>query len=138
MVAYSRPLRNLITTKMSAALQNLTIEQGATWSHSFVVYQPAPVDTPIESLVVENLTGYTSRMQVRRTAESPHVLLELTTENSRIVITPLTGRLDLTVSAATTAALNFDTAVYDLEIVNAGEVTKLVRGEVTLVAGVTR
>lgn len=86
-----------------------------------------------------DLTGYVARMQIRKTIESPHILLELTTENTRITITPLTGRLDLVIGATDTAGLDFTTAVYDLEMESlAGEVTRLVRGSVTLIAEVTR
>lgn len=124
---------------MSAATTDLSIDQGSTWTHAFIVNQPAPEGTPVESLVPADLTGYTARMQVRKTVDNPHILLELTTGNDRIIITSLTGRIDLLVDAATTAALNFTTAVYDLEIVSAGgTVTRLVRGSVTLVPEVTR
>lgn len=124
---------------MSAATTDLTIEQGSTWTHAFIVNQPAEAGTPIESLVPADLTGYTARMQVRKHVESPHILLELTTGNGRITVTPLTGRIDLIVDAVTTSALNFTTAVYDVEIVSTGGiVTRLVRGKVTLIPEVTR
>ena len=39
----------------------------------------------------KNLTGYSGRMQVRSTVASSTVLMEATTANGRITITPLTG-----------------------------------------------
>lgn len=137
-----RPIRDAVVTnknKMSADTLDLTIDQGSTWTHAFIVNQPAPIGTPVESLVPADLTGYTARMQVRKHVESPLVLLELTTSNGRITITPLTGRIDLVVASTTTAGLNFTTAVYDIEIVSSGGiVTRLARGKITLIPEVTR
>lgn len=119
---------------MPAAKLNLSIEQGATWRHSLALKAGAGASAP-----ALDLTGYTARMQVRAELAAPVALLELTTGNGRIAITPLDGRLDLLVSATDTGALDFDRAVYDLEIESAGgEVTRVLTGGVMLSKQVTR
>lgn len=119
---------------MPAAKLNLAIEQGATWRHGLQVRQGVGAQAP-----GMNLTGYTARMQLRNELPAPAVLLELTNTNGRIVITPLTGELMLVLTATETAALSFDGAVYDLEIVSSGgEVTRLLQGKVSLSLEVTR
>lgn len=119
---------------MPAAKLNLSIEQGATWRYALMAKQGTGVSAP-----ALDLTGFTARMQLRGELQDATALLELSTANGRITLTPLAGRIDLVLTAVETAALNFDTAVYDLELVNAsGEVTRLVKGNVTLTLEVTR
>lgn len=119
---------------MPAAKLNLAIEQGATWRHSLALKAGAGAQAP-----ALDLTGFTARMQMRADLTAPDVLAELTTENGGIAIDPLEGRLDLYLSASATGALNFDRAVYDLEIESAGgEITRVLGGVVTLSLQVTR
>ena len=116
---------------MPAGKLDLLIEQGATFKHALLVE-----DNSGSAL---DLTGFTARMQLRPEIESADVLLELTTENGRITIAPLTGRLDLEVEADDTGALTFETAVYDLELIDpAGDVLRLLQGRVRLSPEVTR
>jgi len=116
---------------MSAGTLDLFVEQGATFSYTLTLNDSA--GAPV------NLTGYTARMQMRRSVQSPDILISLTTANGRLVITPLTGVITMTISATDTAALNFQSAVYDLEIESAGGiVTRLIEGKVRLSLEVTR
>ena len=116
---------------MSAGTLDLFVEQGATFSYALTLTDS--VGAPV------NLTGYTARMQMRRSVQSPDILISLTTANGRLVITPLTGVITMTISATDTAALNFQSAVYDLEIESAGGiVTRLIEGKVRLSLEVTR
>ena len=126
---------------MTAAKKNLTIEQGATWRDTYTLLQPAPVGTPIADMLPIDLSGYSARMQVRPDYASTTVLIELSTDNTRITITPLTGTLALFISDADTTALAFTdaSAVYDLELIQpGGEVIRLLRGTVTLSPEVTK
>lgn len=119
---------------MPAAKLNLSIEQGATWRHSLALKAGSGTGAP-----ALDMSGYTARMQVRAELAAPDVLLELTSANGRITITPLDGRIDITVSATDTSGLQFERAVYDLEIESAGgEVTRVLAGMVTLSRQVTR
>lgn len=117
---------------MAAGKLDLMIEKGATFN-KHLEYKDN-TKTPID------LTGYTARMQVRKSAQSSTIIVELTTENSRITITPLTGEIDLFISGAdTTAITERGNAVYDLELVEAGgEPLKLVRGTVSFIEEVTK
>lgn len=86
-----------------------------------------------------DLTGCTARMQVRSEVESPDVLIELTTENGRITLGGVDGTVDLLISAADTAAIDWDGGVFDLEIVHpGGQVTRLAEGSVSVSPEVTR
>ena len=87
----------------------------------------------------KDLTGYTARMQIREDIDAATFILELTTENGRILLGGATGDIDLYVSATDTAALDFDAAVYDLEIVPPdGKVKRFAEGKVSLHREVTR
>ena len=119
---------------MPAAKLNLAIEQGATWRHGLALKAGPGANAP-----ALDLTGFTARMQLRADLAAPAVLVELTSANGRITMTPLEGRLDLVLSSQDTTALDFDRAVYDLEIESAGgEVTRVLTGVVTLSRQVTR
>ena len=88
--------------------------------------------------VVVNLTGYTAAMQVRRNVKSTDVYDSLTTENGRIVITPLEGKVDLVFPNATTSVYDFTRAVYDLELYIGDVVTRILEGTFVVSLEVTR
>lgn len=114
-----------------AATYNMTIEQGTTVAVDFQYRTTAGV--------VIDLTNYTARMQARPTVSSSVVVLDATTENGLLTVTGNTGTVTLGLTATQSAALDFGTAVYDLEIVSqAGLVTRLVQGSLTLSREVTR
>jgi hypothetical protein len=116
---------------MAAGTLDLFVEQGSTFNYTLTLTDN--VGAPID------LTGYKARMQMRRAVQAQGSLITLTTENGRIAITPLTGVIVLTIEAEATAQLNFQTAVYDLEIESAGGiVTRIIQGKVTLSPEVTR
>lgn len=86
-----------------------------------------------------NLTSYTARMQIRETVETTTTLVELTTENGGITLGGAAGTITLLIAATATDDLDFETAVYDLELISgSGVVTRLLYGDVTLVSEVTR
>ena len=122
---------------MLAGTYNITCEQGSTFSRVITVEYPDPNDA--STMLPFNFTGYTGRMQIRRTIESPDVMIELTTANSGIQYTnAASGELTVRMTAVQTAAL-LTSGVYDLEIISgAGEVSKLLKGAFTLLPEVTR
>lgn len=86
-----------------------------------------------------DLAGYTARLQARLSPQSPAVLLELTTENGGIALGASPGQIDLLVTASSTAAIEWQAAVYDLLLTSAdGRVTRLAQGSVTVSPDVTR
>jgi len=114
---------------MPAGIYHFTCEQGSTFTRDIEVTN---FDDSIRSLA-----GFTARMQVRKDLEASTSLIELTTENGRIVVTPNTGTVSLTISAADTAALQFS-GIYDLELVGGtGVIERLLQGNFNLDANVT-
>ena len=93
-----------------------------------IVYNP-PVD----------MTGWTGRLQARASiGDANPPLLDLTTANGGVVVNPL-GLVEVIIPAADTAAVVWTTAVYDLEVESpAGDVYRLVEGELKVSPEVTR
>ena len=78
-------------------------------------------------------------MQIRESSESSSSLIDLTTANGRITLAQSDPNITLTLSATETAALDFDHAKYDLEVLaSGGEVTKILRGNVKLIREITK
>ena len=107
-----------------AGIYNITMDQGAQWTLQ-VVYDNNN-GTPFD------LTGYTARMQVRPKFGSDNAVLTISSPSSGIVITPLTGTLNLTATTAQTGDIPGGFYVYDLEITSGGVVTRLMQGSVTV------
>lgn len=117
---------------MGAGRYDLTIEQGATYSKTLTWKD--------SNKAAINLTSYTARMQIRETKESTTTLATSEGTSPSIVITlgGALGTILITMTAAITAAFTFDTAVYDLEMILSGAVTRLLEGDVFLSKEVTR
>ena len=126
---------------MAAGNYSFTIEQGATTNIN-VVWKDSNGD-------YVNLTGYSARMDIRPSVGSSETYLELTSTldgdgtglnlNGSDGVTPLTsGSIGIYISAAKTATLDFNEAVYDLELEKSGEVTRLIQGRIQLSKEVTR
>lgn len=116
---------------MAAGTLDFTIEQGAT----FNLLLTWKIDT-----VPVNLTNWTARLQARVDVEDTETVLSLTTDaNGGITLGGAAGTISLDRTATQTALLPGGTYVYDLELISAiGAVTRLVQGELTISAEVTR
>lgn len=115
---------------MATVKYKLKLDQGATLRKPFTWKAGGePVD----------LTEFVGRMQIRETIDSEEVIAELTSDNGGIIIGHEPGEFTLYMSAEDTAALDFDSAVYDLELESPnGDVTRILAGDVTLTREVTR
>lgn len=116
-----------------AGTYNILADQGATLRRVITWKSP--------SLVPINLTGWTARMQVRTAVDATDVVLELTTENGRIVLGGVAGTVTLYVSATDMETILPATYKYDLELVVTAAtpvVTRLVEGTLKVKAEVTR
>lgn len=124
---------------MIAGTYNILCEQGTTFARVIGLEEPDLVADPSgETYKPYILTGYTARMQVRRTIESTTAMITLTTENGRISIDEDDGVITLNISADDTAALT-SSGVYDLEIIDVdGNVSRVIQGAFTLSQEVTR
>ena len=117
---------------MAAATHNLVIDKGGRYKKTF---KKINTDTRLPV----DLTGYTARMQIREYQSSNTIIVELTTENGGITITPAEGKIDLFISADDTSAITKTKGVYDLELIDSiGDPEKLVRGSVRFPEEVTR
>ncbi len=114
----------------TAGTYNITMDQGAQWTLT-VVYDDNN-GNPID------LTGFTAKMQLRKKFDSPTAILTLESPSSGIVITPLTGTLQLTATTAQMTGIEGGIYVYDLEIASGGVVTRLMMGSATVRSEVTK
>lgn len=115
---------------MSAPCQSLTIDQGSTFIQ--------PLRVRHEDKSYRDFTGYTARMHIRAGIDAADPLIELTTENGRILIEETFIRLKIS-SADTTQLEPTDGLVYDLEIISPDEeVERLLQGQVYISREVTR
>ncbi len=126
---------------MAAGKYSFSVEQGATTSCQ-AVYKDAnsnPVD----------LSGYQARMQIRETIASSTVICRLSSSldadgtglnlsGSAGTLPLASGSIGVYISAASSSGFTFDTAVYDLELVTGGTVTRLLQGTIKLDKEVTR
>ena len=126
---------------MSAGKYSFVIEQGATFT--IQLDYKDNTGTPID------LTGYSGKMQIRPTVTSDTVYLTLSSslspDGSGLNFSgsggfnpPTSGTIGVIIAAETSNNLNFDQAVYDLEIYKQSTVTRLIEGQVKLSKQVTR
>lgn len=86
----------------------------------------------------KDLSSWTARMHIREEIDDTVTIHEMTTPTD-ISISTNDAKITMTISATDTAAFDFDSAVYDLELVDpSGNVTRLLEGEVELIKEVTR
>lgn len=126
---------------MSAGRYSFVIEQGATLNLE-LQYKDAS-GNPID------LTDYSGRMQIRPAVTSNTVYITLSSSlqpdgtglnfsGSNGTTPPSSGSIGVYISAASSSALSFDQAVYDLEIYSGSFVSRLLEGQVKLSLNVTR
>jgi hypothetical protein len=127
---------------MLAGNYNMTCQQGSTFTRTLEIEQPDLAEDPTGNTFVPfNLAGYTARMQVRRTIDSPSFLLELTTANGGLTINPIAGDTNkiLIFAPANVTASVSTSGVYDLEIISSGNiVSRILQGIFNLSPEVTR
>jgi hypothetical protein len=127
---------------MLAGNYNMTCQQGSTFSRTIEIEQPDLATDPTgETFIPFDLSGYTARMQVRRTIDSPNFLLELTTSNGGLTINPTQGDVNkiLIFAAANVTASVSTSGVYDIEIISAeNSVSRVLQGVFNLSPEVTR
>lgn len=113
---------------MNAGTYNIICEQGATFQRIITVVNA--------DATLPDYNSSTARMQVRPTVESATIIIELTTENTRITL--LDNSITLDITATDTTDLPIGAYKYDLEIQTNAEVVRLVQGNFTVSPEVTR
>lgn len=118
---------------------DLKVDQGSTYNRVFTYKNSNG------SLI--DLTGFTSRMQIRESYQATSVILELNTANAGIVLGGTLGTITLNITPAQTLAINMNSLVgippyqnyvYDLELINGTNIKKLINGFFTLIEAVSR
>jgi len=126
---------------MAAGRYSFVIEQGSTLNLE-LQYRDSD-GNPID------LTDYSGQMQIRPTVASSTVYITLSSSlqadgtglnfsGSNGTTPPTSGSIGIYISAASSSALNFDQAVYDLEIASGSFVSRILEGQVKLSLNVTR
>lgn len=112
---------------------DIDLKQGETWVREIVWKDSAGTAVTV--------TGYHAALQARRKIADIATLISIldTGTSPAIVVGTTDGKFTITLSAAVTAALDFDTAVYDFKVTSStGIVTYLLEGTITLSKAVTR
>lgn len=130
---------------MAAGKYSFVIEQGATTN--FEIQYKDSNGTPID------LTGYRARMQIRPTVDSTNIYLTLSSSlnsdgtglnlsGSNGMTPPTSGSIGIYIASCTSSMLDFNQAVYDLEIYSGSGAcpytVRLLEGQVKLSKEVTR
>lgn len=109
---------------------NFLCPQGSTF-YKTITYKID--DVPVD------LTGYSSRLQVRQTHYASSTLLDLSSPDDGMTVGGSAGTIDILISPDTTAALSPGNWVYDLEIESSGGiVSRIIEGSFIVSPEVTR
>ena len=111
-----------------SAKYNLVCDQATTFNFQFQIKNDS---TPWD------LTGYTGTMTVRPFVGAQTTTVVASTANGRMVLTELTGRINITIDAATTAAITAGRYAYDLVLDSGAEVTRILEGKFVVTGAVT-
>lgn len=121
---------------MSNKKYDITIEQGANLDITTTWYSSYNEQSKTGTVV--DITGYSARMKIKKKKEDTNELVELTDGNGGIILGGAAGTIQIVMTAAATTDLDFDKAVYDLELISgSGVVTRFLEGVVTLSKQVT-
>ena len=120
---------------MPATRKALVVDQGADFVQEWQWLVKA---NPTEEAEPRDLTGWTARMQIRRSTSAEKVLAELTTANGLLLLNH-EGLVRIKIPAEVSTEWDFSSGVYDLENVDPdGGVTRFAGGRVTVTPEVTR
>lgn len=111
--------------------------------YSFNLDQGSDVSLPFRLRNKEgnslDLSGYSVRMEIRKSISSPDVVDKLSSGNGRITIEPQEGRFTCKFPNAITEQYPAQTLYYDIEIVSKlGMVTRVIEGKIKVIPEVTR
>lgn len=109
---------------------DLEIWKGQTFEKEFLWMDP--LSQPID------LSQATAKMQIRPTALAPLVIVELSTENGRIILNSPLGGIKLVLPANDSTAIPQTRGVYDLEIYFPNSTCRFAQGNVVFHNEVTR
>lgn len=111
-----------------SAKYNLVCEQGTTFNFQFVIKND---DT------AWNLTNYVVTMTVRPFVGANSTTVVASTTNGLITLTPLSGRIKVTIPSTTTAGFSPSRHAYDLVLNSGSVVTRVLEGKFVVTPGVS-
>lgn len=114
---------------MSAAKSNFKLEEGATWTKV--------LEWKNEDLTPIDLTGFTARMQIRKSYSTATALHTLTSSDG-ITLDGPTGTITLNIPAATSVGWKKGRYVYDLEVYTGDTTVRLLQGTLEVVPEATK
>lgn len=125
---------------MSAAIVNLSIEQGAVYAFTATWTEPIP-EGSTGPAVPHDITGFKGRMQIRSEQQGT-IFVEATTENGKILIpTGTDGKFRVKLGASDTGNISLKKTVYDLELwhpTTPEDVYRVIQGAVTCSRNITQ
>ena len=115
-----------------SAKYNLVCDQATTFNFQFVVQDDVNgVTTPWD------LTNYSATMTVRPFVGAETTTLVASTNNGRITLGGVLGRVTVTIDSATTGAIIPARYAYDLILDSGSEVTRILEGKFVVTGAVT-
>jgi hypothetical protein len=111
-----------------SAKYSLVCDQATTFNFQFQIKNDS---TPWD------LTGYTGTMTIRPFVGSTTTTVVASTANGRMVLTALTGRVNVTLDATVTGNIAAGRYAYDLVLDSGGEVTRILEGPFIVTGAVT-
>ncbi len=114
---------------MPAADYDIEIERNATFERVITCKD--------ENGDLINLTGYTAKMQGRKSHESSDLIFSLS-ESSGLTLGGSAGTISVNMTPATTLGLAIQSGVYDLRIDNGTRATRILKGKFTVSPEVSR
>ena len=111
---------------MTAGLYNFTCTKGSALNIVITLKNPDQTKP--------NINNWKSRMQIRSTVESSSMMMELTTENGRLINNVDNGTITVALTSSETDTFT-SSGVYDLELVepNSNTVIRIIQGNFNLV-----
>jgi hypothetical protein len=107
---------------------NLVCDQATTFNFQFQI---------LNNQTPWNLTGYTGTMTVRPFVGASTTTVVASTANGRMVLTPLQGRINVTLSADITADIVASRYSYDLVLDSGSSITRILEGKFIVTGAVT-
>jgi hypothetical protein len=109
---------------------NLTINKGSAYK---IIYRVTKAGNPA------SLTGYSLRGQIRPSASSSEVLLNMTSANLLLQIDLSTSSLIMNFTESFTRRVSQTFAYYDIELINSlAQTSKVAQGLITFIPEITR
>lgn len=116
-------------TNNTLTINNINSLSYSTYTSGGVVEYNKPID----------ISYFTARMQIRSKIASDTIIYNLTSENGNIELNTEFSTITLILQDEITKDFNFNSAVYDLELISdAGEVIRLAGGTILVEKEVTR